>query len=303
MSHEAPGAGRGAEIGQITEAPSLERAFLIDEHIARTGHAEAHWTYHHAPDKQYERPLVIVGGYFGIEAAYRPVATAAANQGLDVITIDPPRKQRADHAFHPDHLLHPERLLAQMTCRVVKNACDIYGIQSVDGAGHSMGGPGVTHAARRCPDRFHSITLWGSAGVSEHGLWQLASRVPAVASEAYGALPQLVRNFPLGTALSFLRYITTNPERTLGEAIAVSRSNIVQDIKVLGSLGVATAAMLYKKDGFFKPHEVAAKIAGSVDALEELNYGHLAPQTHPDEVVKAQVKILRSLAVTLPEAA
>lgn len=278
------------------EAHSLERAFLIDEHTAHTGWAESHWSYHHAEDRIRSNPIVIVGGYLGVEAAYFPVATELVKRGIDVITIDPPRAQRLDHALHPAHLLHPERLLAQVTCRVVKQAVDEYGdekgFQQVDSAGHSMGGPGSVYAARRHPKLFNSVTLWGPAGASEHGIASLAARIPEVAGEAVEGRDRLRDNFEPRDALSFVKYIIANPLRTATEAIAVSRSDIQLDLKWLGHAGVKRAMMALKRDGFFKPNEIAARIAGYIDFWTELDLGHIAAQTHPNEVAQEQAEIL-----------
>ena len=155
----------GATISMIQEAPSTERAFYIerDEHVSRTGRAQSHWTYYHAPHRTLPGRLLIIGGLGGVESAYTPVAKHIAHGGLDTITMNLPTYQHSHHQYHRDHLLHPERLLAQMVRRITRDIKAEYGDEPVDAAGHSTGAPAITDDCcskkRTCDNPYHACFL------------------------------------------------------------------------------------------------------------------------------------------------
>lgn len=299
---------QGVELGAptvITEAPSLERAFLIqtDRHTARTGRAESDWTYHHAPDTE-ESPtnrLLIVGGLGGVETAYKNVAEMITANGVNVITMNLPTYQHWHHQYHRDHFLHPERLLAQMVGRVIRDANAKYGFVPTDAAGHSTGGPAIAQAAARSPEQFSSITLWHSAGTTKGGIIRLGSRIPAVAMRGVSSHQKLRENLQAHVpeiASEYLNYGKNVPRRLL-EAIAVSRSDIRETLNTVYAAGIKIGGVLAESDEFF-PHDEAAKTiqqAGGI--IVSLAGCHLAPVTLPEEVAEAQLYLLRHFRETV----
>lgn len=276
------------------KAPSEERAFFdheTEQHVSQTGWAESSWTYHHAPNKLHPYPLLIVNGHSGVEAVYGPIAEEAARQGIDTITMEPPRWQRLDHAIHPEHMLHPERLLAQMSHRIVKDACKIYDFEKVDGAGHSMGGPGIVNAACHHPELFNSITLWGSAGITPHNIFTLGTSLPQVGVEVFKATPVLFKNFGIQALASVIKYGFTNPIRTIGESIAVSCSDLTPQIRQLHNLGIPVTGILFEDDGFFSPEDLHSEVREHIIKVVVLaGIGHIGPITDPEKVMKAQIE-------------
>lgn len=241
-----------------------------------------------------DTPLLTTSGHLGEEFAYIPPAMAAVEEGIAVVVTGQAKSQDIRQAARPAHAFHPERLQAQLLCKVVRDLKS-EGIERVDGTGHSKGGCAVVGAAVRCPDRFKSVTLWGSAGTSKHGLLSLLARTPRVGREVWSERDRLQANFEpiLGeSAKIFVSYLINNALRVAGETVAVTRSNTRETLRLL-SREVPTGAMVYQNDGFFKPEEVAKKILGIVHDFRELpDVGHLAPQTHPKEVIAAQLEML-----------
>jgi|GEM_PF-5710575 len=278
----------------------VPRLVSIVSDTSYTGGSKSDWTLSTPAGVSNPPVLMIVGGYLGSEFLYTPIAEAAVNADLAVVTMDPPRSQKADRALNPAHLTHPERLLGQMVRRIVIDLNESHGVASVHATGHSMGGPAVIAAAERLPERFESVTLWGSAGVSKHGAVLLGSRTPEIIAEAWGGRDQLKNHFApdVSTALRSLalccKYVTLNPIRTASEALAVSRSDSSHILKRLRQLGVKTGALAFQDDPYFRADEVAAKIAGIVDVFKVLSStGHIAPQLFPELVMKAQSQILK----------
>lgn len=277
--------------------------FVSDEHTSYTGQAESDWRYYHAKSPITPYPLLVVNGYLGCMEAYVPFAQQCASRGLDTVIMEPPRRQKRNLGLHPDHFLHPERLLAQMTGRIARDIIEKYDFEKVDVTGHSMGTPAIVEAAERWPERFHSVTLNGGAGMTEHDFLTLVRRMPKAGLGLLGCLPELRTNFELRSILpATVKYIATNPIRTVGEGIAVTQSNIRPSLAKLGSLSIQRAAILFTGDELF-PYDEALELCGNdLEAVRILPYQHTGPQTHPDETAIAQAEILQQFG-SIPRAA
>lgn len=291
---------KSPEVQQATPPESIKRLIVANDGAIKSftsysGGAEMGWSLI-TPRGTYEDvPLLITTGYLGEEFAYIPAAVAALKAGKPTILTGQAKAQDLVQALRPAHLLHPERLQPQLVCRVIKDAASEEDIEQVDGVGHSKGGSAIIDAGIRFPNGFRSVTLWGSSGVSRHGLVSLLLKSPEVAGEVVGQRQQLFKNFEpfmYDGAKTFGSYVLGNSFRVATEGIAVSRSYRKDSLKWLSKM-TCTGAMVFEDDPYFKPAEVARKIAGIVQIFKELRgMGHLGPQTHPDEVIEAQLEML-----------
>lgn len=290
----------GIEAREITPNSAVQdlveaRGGSISSYTSYSGGAEMGWSLFLPPYLRTDTPLLTAAGHLGEEFAYYPVALAAMKEGVPTIVTGQAKAQEMRKAIHPAHLFHPERLQAQLICRVIKDLTAIEGIERVNAAGHSKSGGPVLDSADRHPEQFESVAVWGSSGMNKHGIVSLALRTPELGIEAWHERDRLYKNFQpiLGeAAMIFAGYVLQNSLRIAGETIAVSRSYNRGKLRSVRKK-TPTGAMVFENDGYFKPAEVARKIAGIVDVFKELKgVGHLAPQTHPAEVVEAQLEII-----------
>lgn len=230
-------------------------------------------------------PLLWIQGYMGPEKVYEDARHAATQEGRRSITIGRAGWQSPSVITSRKHLLHPETITHQSPWAVIK-ALDL---DEVDVVAHSMGGPISVEMALRRHEKIRQLTLLGSAGLTGHTPFTLASRMPYAIAEIKRGLPEMRKRYGLIGALSILDYFYKNPLRPIAEALNVANSDIRELLPKLGSLGVRTAVGAFNQDCFFDEKVMREQVADKVDVFEEIHAnlaGHIAPQLEPEHVVK-----------------
>jgi pimeloyl-ACP methyl ester carboxylesterase len=246
-----------------------------------------------------EVPLLIVPGYAGIKPAYRRFREEVVQSGKPAITMRPVREQAMVAALHPHYLLHPGALPTRAAYGVLSDVQKKYDIDEFDVAGHSMGGWIVALLAERHFNKVRSASFVASAGLEDHSLTRLISRLPDfMAHEFLPNFPSLAHDTGVRSAIETLHYVWRNPYRTCVEGIGVSNCDIRPTLSHLGELGVKTAIMNFGSDRLIHNHTTQAEAGPLVDYCEthpDRSLGHLAPQLHPDLVASRLTDIIRDI--------
>lgn len=288
-----PEVGEQRHLRAVPEMP-VEQLFATEVHPPRTAHiggAAVKYTVEEPETIIDEVPLVFIQGFMGPELVYQDMRHATAQRGRVSVTIGRAGFQHPKATFSLNHLLAPQRLTSQSPYAVIKEL----GYDKVDAVCHSMGGPIGANLADRKPERFRSLILLGSAGLTGHSVFSLAQRLPYAAAEITRGMPELIRRYGLSSAHAMADYFYRNPLRPPFEALDVSRQDIRQTIPRLEEEhGVRVGVGAFVKDCFFDEQimrdEVGATVSHFVDIEAELA-GHIAPQLQPEIVGSAVMHI------------
>lgn len=240
-----------------------------------------------------EVPLLIVPGYFGIEAGYRKLRNNVAQSGKPAITIRPVRSQSLLATFHPDYFLHPGALASQATYGVLSDVQWLYDHDTFDLVGHSLGGWTVGALATLHPGKVRSATFVASAGMEDNSTISMVKRLPGfMRHEVIPNLPKLLEDHDPATAFQFLHYLWRNPYQTCIEGVGASNCDIRPTVVQLGEAGIKTAILNFASDHLTCNKTTQNEMEGHVDFCEthpKVDLGHLAINLEP-EVVGQRVR-------------
>lgn len=225
-------------------------------------------------------PVVIVHGFYGIEAAYGGFRNALAQQGRIVVTYGRAH-QSWSRFLHPSQLGKPHRLISQAPLAVIR-ALDT----EVDALGHSYGGANAVDLAAHKPDHFRTVTMAASAGTNGHSLLTLAKNTPDEAiHEVIPMIPELYHAVGAGGLWEAMRY-SSNLIRLLSETVDVATRDVRHTIPEVQAHGIPVAAIQSPDDKFFPIHEVYEHIGELVNEFRVFPYpdaGHSAMMRMPVE--------------------
>lgn len=250
-------------------------------------------------------PAVYAHGYFGFKAAYSKLRNATARNGKVAVTYHPPRTQNILASIDRKHF-SPQRLLVQAVIgamRGTERKLEELGIEysEFDLSGHSMGGRSATEAALLNKDKVRTVTLNEAAGLEDHDLLMMLSRLPLFMKKEL--VPAIVKNeFGRERTNDIVRqsayYMLRNPYRTLLEGIIVANCDIREKVKNLGEFGIKTAILVGQADTLISADRTIAKSQGVADIIasyDALEANHIWPQTHSLETALTHHKILAKL--------
>lgn len=287
---------------EVIEETSREVGpLIIVKGYARIADAVTHYTITEPHPDDVEDPIgiLIVNGFGGIKEAYTDLDTTFALNGRRSISFKPIRKQGFRGRLDIRHRVNPLKLHSQGAYAVMRAVQEEHGIEQFDVAGHSLGGVAGTDVARHHPNLVRSLILMGSAGLEDHNLAVMASRVPAfLRDELVPALPILRERYGSSTIVKEFEYLLESPSRTLTEMVAVSRADITNRVRLVGQLGVMTAALQFNEDRLFFTENVRAKSAWAFDEFRvysDMLAGHIAPQIDPEGVALETLDIIQVL--------
>lgn len=295
-----------AKLEVIEETSREVGSLIIVKGYARIADAVTHYTITepHPDDVEDPTGILIVNGFGGIKEAYTDLDTTFALNGRRSISFKPIRKQGYKGRLDIRHRVNPLKLHSQGAYAVMRAVQEEQGIEQFDVAGHSLGGVAGTDVARHHPNLVRSLILMGSAGLEDHNLAVMASRVPAfLRDELVPALPILRERHGSSTIVKEFEYLLESPSRTLTEMVAVSRADITNRVRLVGQLGVMTAALQFNEDRLFFTENVRTKSAWAFDEFRvysDMLAGHIAPQIDPEGVAQETldiIQVLKKLAV------
>lgn len=222
-----------------------------------------------------------VQGYMGPELVYAQARHAMTQHDRVAATMGRAGVQLPFAHFHRNHFMRPHTVTKQSPGAMMK----AIGAEKYDLIGHSMGGPLALEAAQRYPKYVRTLTLMGSAGLTGHGIPDLAARLPAAAAEIRQSIPALKEMYGAAGALAIANYFLVNPLRPIGEAIYVARADIRDQLmRLREEHGIKIIVMAFANDCFFDEHVMYDMVADKVDkfaVLEAELAGHIAPQLLP----------------------
>lgn len=286
----------------VLERPT-GRSF-IQQGTVQAAHASIRYAFEWPEDVIDPIPLLLVPGFGGIKPAYRALRKAVVQNGKPAITFHPPRTQRRFAGLHPAHLFHPEKLLAQSTNAVARDVRDRHGdrrgFDRIDGAGHSMGGPGLMNAAFFHPEFYRVLVAMASAGLDGHNVVDMGRRLPGVVRGDLTIPPHEHVRRNVRTVKNGAHYVLRNPLRTVTEGYAVASGDIRPTVRALGDLGVVQlAALQFPADRFFPLEKVREKSADLFHDFREHpdpNATHEWPQEDPEGVALELLSTVSGLA-------
>lgn len=283
---------------EMSTRPESEGAFEFYTIHGPASAAGAKCTYQ--LDVPYE-PLddnvnVIIYGFAGSDAAYRGLAKAlTTEQGLPTLSLQLSRFQHPRAALSRKHLMQPTALTSKLVHAAIGKLPTHDMPEKVNLFGHSMGGWIGTELAVHKPHLVNTLTLVGSAGLTEHNILTLGPRFPRLVGQI--AL-DLVKERPNALSLRNLydsgRHIASNPMLTLGEMITVANCNIRDRLE--GGIVPNIVVLHPERDELFDADAVRGQVDGLVDCHFTMpGLGHGAPITHPSETAAHYAAALRTL--------
>lgn len=290
-----------AKLEVIEETSREVGPVIIVKGYARIADAVTHYTITepHPDDVEDPTGILIVNGFGGIKEAYTDLDTTFALNGRRSISFKPIRKQGYRGRLDIRHRVNPLKLHSQGAYAVMRAVQEEHGIEQFDVAGHSLGGVAGTDVARHHPNLVRSLILMGSAGLEDHNLSVMATRIPNfLKDELMPALPILRERHGSSTIVKEFEYLLESPSRTLTEMIAVSRADITNRVRLVGQLGVKTAALQFNEDRLFFTENVRTKSAWAFDEFRvypDMFAGHIAPQIDPEGVALESLDIIKQL--------
>lgn len=260
-----------------------------------------------------DSPVVrlIVPGFGGVKRSSRGLRDSlAAQENVAAISLEPAR-----YGGIWRDLLDPQKVHFDTLTAVLQDLPDNKRLAEAPNGNRldlsqavllvqSMGGLAGTERARLYPDETESIVYMGSVGLETRVMFGLVGRVIGSAGHetagkfVAGKLVPGARRLSLAYQVG--RYYTRNPVRTIGEIGSCFQADITRQVRLLGELGVGTAALYFGDDKVVPvTEEIIAATGALVDICEVMEgVGHLAPQRHPAEVAASLGSITRRLEQT-----
>lgn len=232
-----------------------------------------------------------VNGLAAAKPPYRGVRKASASIGQMSVSLRPARGTAVQDLLAPRTLFHTEGLASESVLAVMDDIDRRFGLSRVKLRSHSMGGRTGVAVAEAAPERVDHITLVNAAGLEEHSLLVMMSRLTKFMKN--DILPHrslLYQEFhDPQVAVDIMRYILQNPLRTAAEAISISEADIRDRVRrLIGLQGIAVSIIDAEYDSLVSNKGVEASLGGEVmhyAMLSNPEIGHLGPQTHPTEMV------------------
>ncbi len=236
-----------------------------------------------------EVPLVLMNGYFGIEASSAGLRKAIAEQGKPAVTYKIQRGSMR-HLLDLDHHLHPEKLHAQATHAVLRAVRSDYDIEQVDVAPHSMAGLTLASLNHKALQHIRQAHMMAPVGINEMSMLGLGKRVPHLIME--DVIP-LLRNLPFAVDSDGLRDVArylANPVRLLSDGLAISFCDTrerLQEIREVYDMPITTT--WFAQDAIITAAEGHERARGYVDEsmyFADRTAGHNAPINRYETVAR-----------------
>lgn len=195
-------------------------------------------------NQKTEVPVVVAPGWAKNPEVFRENILSLAELGRRTISIE---------SFHGIKISNVENLpdaeLRKMAA-IIK-ALDKKGIGKVDAIGHSEAGAYLTIAATLFPDKFRNIILVNPAGmIGEDDIKSLSIRFSSdIVGEIANSFKDRHQIKPMLRAYTETgKAIASNPKQALKQAVAVSGTQIQQQLKELKEKGVGISIIHAGKD-------------------------------------------------------
>lgn len=218
-----------------------------------------------APARSSERPLE------DIFSAPKLQARAA-----DVVITDVQNRLRSDAAIPNRSQIDPYRITMSP---------------------HSMGGFAATTVSLWRSDEIEAVIYKASVGFGSpdwKALHQI--RLGRTSLEIMDYLGSDQVKVTLRTIGKSVKYFLGNPARSLGEVAACLSHSMAEEVAALSEEGIPTAYLGFGRDGLVPVKAAEPAARKLVDIFEVIpEFGHLAPQRHPNETAAAVRDLRRRL--------
>ncbi len=298
---------------QLTPPAEIARGVLIYEDyidadfgthiqrgIAKIAGVEVDFTDEWLDDDKNPNPerYVLIPGFMGIKPSYSKIRRMIALGGGRATTYKShPDNKGLAHKLNPVNLitdikelitdpwqlLTPEVQTSKAGYAVVRRAY-AQSNKPVHLVGHSMGGPISLEIAAHKLDKVGSVTVIGSAGLEDHNMLVMASRLPGFfKEELVPALPLLHEEFDLGVLQHVIDYVAKHPYLTAGEMRHVVGVDSRQTIQYLRNKEIPVDVIQMVDDHLFDEATVHQNVSRFVRRYRAVSGNHLKPQLEPDE--------------------
>ncbi len=193
-------------------------------------------------------PIFLAPGWAGDKAMFKDVLYSFYRKNRRVLSLD-----------HHTHVKHTNIKKGIPTVELRKSEeilaiIEHSGVRFVDAIFYSEGGINGILAANKRPDKFRNIILIDPGGfVMEDNIFKLIGRfVVETVKLARGVIfiPKMRKGiFNIG--IKVITYATENPIRTLKEADAIAKEDVMDMLRVLHNKGIGTVIMHSTNDKVF----------------------------------------------------
>lgn len=297
---EQPNHEQTSQLEHLEHPPSCEGVFsyqTIEGEVPIAG-TNSKFILEIPDDPISDEVNVLVYGFAGSEPAYRGLAKAmASNHGLISLRCDLSRSQSIAAALHPQHLLHASAITSKQIRGAIGELPKYDLNDRVNLFTHSMGGWIGTEFALHKPEYVNQLTLFASAGLTDHSPRSLALGVPQIMGHAMLDLCRRNEFKPsLNDGLNCLKHIIKNPLLSAREAYEVAHCDIRSKINELVLKDIKLAFIQPTDDEFFDADKVLTETNGSMDNFRVIEANHLAPIMRPTMVASEYAKLLQDMS-------
>lgn len=239
------------------------------------------------------KPLVVLPGYFGCLKDYSDYCAAVAEHGKVAATLELPRvRSMLRTVLDVKDIADPQKLPTQSAhglLQALESQEDEIGVSfdSVDIEGHSRGGPTSLLYAQRFPERVNSVTLDSPAGLEDHDIFLLASRLPAFfRNDVFEGIKngEMSHLFDRKGVLRTASHLLLNPLRTASEAFDISKRDTRVPLKNVKNHEIPVGLSVLGHDDLIDADNTISRSGHLVDFINYLHdprLRHLAKQRHP----------------------
>ncbi len=235
-------------------------------------------------------PIFLAPGWAGDKMMFKEVLHSFYKKGRRVLSLS-----------HPTHVKNPtikdgtsliEIRKAEAILAVIENS----GVAKVDAVFYSEGGINGVLAATRRPEKFRNIILVDPGGfLIKDGVLKLMGRF---IMEAFQLVKETIyipkrRDELLEVEKEIVTYVTKNPIRTINEADAIAKEDVMEMLKLLHEKGIGTVIINSANDKVF-PMDKMRKAVGRdvVDHFYRAEGSHFELLIEPGKYVDLIIRAL-----------
>lgn len=298
----------GISMSVPTEEPAAEADIFISAErthctsgVIHVGSEALKWTMEMPEDLRYEGLGIFVPGFGGFKGTSKAPTHAMAEAGIASLRYGPLRKGAAGRV---ESLFHSQEAHVEALEKVAADVLDHKGVQKLPNADlvdfsrfwlvpHSMGNGAATPFAINNSGKVEGISYLATVGYGSPTPFELPVLVakgllPAIRHEIVPYIRSGHIDATLRSVLQVLRYYSTNPVRTIGEAAFCLTADHIESTIKLGELGLYRAYIRAQHDILVYPDEDKAGIFNDFGTMPDV--GHLFAQLKPRQMTTQVVR-------------